>query len=475
MKTFYQEHCTYLPAMLGWFVFSSLLSTYNKYVFGNGHMAFPCPLLLTSIHFSIQWMVSHWICELFPVTLGTDRLKQMTKWEWASISIPCGLVTALDVGLSNLSLKDITLTFYTMVKSSTPIFVLGWAYVFGIEKITWPLIGVIMIIASGEFLTVLGEVDFVLRGFITCLIASILSGARWTLVQKNLQTMEPPLKSTLVTMRLLSPSMFWSMLCLSIIIEHPWNQFGGNSNQVPEISARDDLDDALFDTNALDDTGTGGITTKDVETIFFLGAIGGLLAIAMVLCEFYLILHSSAVVLMIGGVIKELTTILIGVSYFGDQLNLINVLGVCIVFLGVICYKVVFHYEKLQKKEESAAKLMMMQRKENVKLMDSDDSMMMNGNGGNTFHDEDHEDMNGSTRSTSSQNEVSYSSSRSVELVDRSSWKHSKNHNKNGFSKMTEEIVFDSNKKSNDESSAFADDPLGDSNGDSSPTMTQLV
>lgn len=473
MKTFYHEHCTYLPAMLGWFLFSSLLSTYNKYVFGSGHMAFPCPLLLTSIHFSIQWIISHWICELFPTTLGTDRLKQMSKWEWASISIPCGLVTSLDVGLSNLSLKDITLTFYTMVKSSTPIFVLGWAYIFGIEKITWPLIGVIMIVASGEFLTVLGEVDFVLRGFITCLSASVLSGARWTLVQKNLQTMEPPLKSTLATMRLLSPSMFWSMLCLSVIIEHPWNQFGNStsSSDQPEISGRDDLDDALFDTNALDSTtsaASSGMTAKDIETIFFLGAVGGLLAISMVLCEFYLILHSSAVVLMIGGVIKELTTILIGVSYFGDQLNLVNVLGVCIVFLGVICYKIVFHYEKEKRKEEDAK---LIQRKENVKLMDGkgsyeDDEDNMNGNDDN-FHDEDHHGKNGDGLVNGSQNEVPYSS-RTVELVDRSTWKHK---NQNGFSKMTEEIVFDNN--SNESSDFTSNDPLGDNGGNQ--TMIQIV
>jgi len=29
-RTFYEEHCIYLPAMLGWFFFSSLLSAYNK-------------------------------------------------------------------------------------------------------------------------------------------------------------------------------------------------------------------------------------------------------------------------------------------------------------------------------------------------------------------------------------------------------------------------------------------------------------
>ena len=94
-----------------------LKGSYNKYVFGEGHMSFPCPLLLTSIHFSIQGLFSHVACQCFPEQLGTKRVTSMTWREWAWISVPCGVVTALDVGLSNLSLVKISLTFYTMVKS----------------------------------------------------------------------------------------------------------------------------------------------------------------------------------------------------------------------------------------------------------------------------------------------------------------------------------------------------------------------
>jgi solute carrier family 35 protein C2 len=281
--SFYDEHCVYLPPMLGWFLFSALLSSYNKYVFGSGHLAFPCPLLLTSMHFGIQWLLSHVACALFPVNFGSERVERMSWKEWASISVPCGLVTALDVGLSNLSLVTITITFYTMVKSSTPIFVLGWAYVFGIEKITWRLIGVILVIASGEFLTVAGEVDFVLHGFLLCLAASVLSGARWTMVQMKLQNLDPPLKTTIVTMKLLAPSMFFGMLFISLVVERPWTKFGASDEN-----------------------------SQDIGHVLALGLAGGLLAVSMVLCEFYLILHASAIILMIGGVLKEMMTILIG-------------------------------------------------------------------------------------------------------------------------------------------------------------------
>jgi len=280
---FYKEHCLYLPAMLGWFFFSMLLSTYNKYVFGDGHLNFPCPLLLTSMHFSAQWIFSLSMCKLFPVTFGSKRVDDMNWREFLEISIPCGLVTSGDIGLSNLSLVSISITFYTMVKASTPIFVLIWAYIFGIMKIKWSLIGVIVVIAFGEYLTVAGEVDFILKGFVMCLMASILSGARWTLVQLKIQSLDPPLKTTLATMRVLSPFMAISLIIVAMLVEKPW------------ITLR----------SVVDSYETAGY-------ILSLGLIGAFLAICMIMCEFYLIMHSNAIVLMIGGVIKEILTIFVG-------------------------------------------------------------------------------------------------------------------------------------------------------------------
>jgi solute carrier family 35, member C2 len=284
LQSFYRDQCIYLPAMLGWFLFSALLSAYNKVVFGSGHMSFPCPLLLTSVHFLVQWVFSWSISTLFPKFFGGDRVSEMSWTEYLAVSIPCGLVTSGDVGMSNLSLVRISITFYTMVKASTPVFVLAWAYMFGIERITWPLLVVVAVIASGEFLTVIGETEFDIIGFFLCLAASCLSGARWTLVQLKIQSLDPPLKTTIATMRVLSPSMFISMLVISLILEQPWIMLGKGYI--------DDPAEFLH---------TAG-----------LGLLGAVFAIAMILCEFSLIMRASAVILMIGGVIKEMITIFLG-------------------------------------------------------------------------------------------------------------------------------------------------------------------
>lgn len=96
---------------------------------------------------------------------------------------PCALATSLDIGLSNLSLKTITLSFYSMCnsktchighevltfiqamcKSSTLAFVLVFAFLFRLEKPSIKLICIILIIIVGVLLMVSDETEFELVG-----------------------------------------------------------------------------------------------------------------------------------------------------------------------------------------------------------------------------------------------------------------------------------------------------------------------
>jgi len=77
-SSFYSRHCIYLPYMLAWFLFSSLLSVYNKSVFGQHKGHFPAPLLMTSVHFAMQWGASYALSTLYPKKFGGDVVKQMS-------------------------------------------------------------------------------------------------------------------------------------------------------------------------------------------------------------------------------------------------------------------------------------------------------------------------------------------------------------------------------------------------------------
>lgn len=101
--------------------------------------------------------------------------------------VPSAILTSLDIGLSNLSLVHITLSFYTMVKSSAPLFLILFAFAYGIEKPSVRLFSIVTLIAFGVSLTVNGETHFDFHGFMLVFAASIVSGLRWVLTQKLLQ------------------------------------------------------------------------------------------------------------------------------------------------------------------------------------------------------------------------------------------------------------------------------------------------
>mmetsp|Transcript_27266 Transcript_27266/g.57369 ORF Transcript_27266/g.57369 Transcript_27266/m.57369 type:complete len:452 (-) Transcript_27266:90-1445(-) len=332
VASLYKRHCVYLPAMLGWFVCSASLSAYNKVIFGQDHGAFPCPLFLTSVHFLVQWIFSYLVSSACPGYFGGDGVSSMSWKTYMGVTIPCGFVTAVDVGLSNLSLVRISITFFTMVKSSSPIWVLASAFFFGIEKVSCNLITVGVLIMLGELLTAFGEVEFDAVGFVMVLVAAMLSGIRWTLVQFKLHKLDPPLKGSVATMRVLSSSMFVFMILLSCTIEQPWAKLGPSKGDFF----------STFD--------------NGMKTIS-LGLTGACIAIAMILCEFWLILKSNAIVLMIGGVLKEMITILVGVTVFGDELNLINVSGICVVFSGVFLYKATLIISQREREIQSSGQI----------------------------------------------------------------------------------------------------------------------
>jgi len=301
---------------------------------------------MTSVHFLVQWKFALGISSVprWSQALGGNQIREMSWKNFLVTSLPCGIVTAMDVGFSNLAIARISVTLYTMLKASSPIFVVISAYLFGIEPITSGLILVVLIISAGEFLTVYGESEatFDVMGAIFCILASICSGMRWTVIQFFIQSIDPPLKSAIATMRLVSPCMFIAMLSFAFAIEHPIRTLtGGGSAEVSPF----------FDSYE-----------HTIRTIFVsLG--GGFLAVSMIMCELWLIMKSSAIVLMVGGVVKELCTICLGVLVFHDILNPINVMGFFIVFLGVVLYKLIFHIRKMQEMSDKSTSSLV---KENV-------------------------------------------------------------------------------------------------------------
>lgn len=69
---------------------------------------------------------------LFIIT-GTPQLVLSFMTCLRSVA-PTGLASGIDVGFSNWGLELVTISLYTMTKSTTIIFILGFAILLGLEK-----------------------------------------------------------------------------------------------------------------------------------------------------------------------------------------------------------------------------------------------------------------------------------------------------------------------------------------------------
>ncbi|CAM0137932.1 unnamed protein product [Umbelopsis sp. WA50703] len=308
-----------LSYILCWYIFSTCLSLYNKNLMGKDRFNFNFPLLVSAIHTGL-----HSIITAVMMAFGGSRWnpqkggRSVSMHDYLYKVVPCGLAAALEICCANASLVFISLSFYTMVKSSTPIWVLAFALLFGLEKPRILVISIIIVMVIGVILTVEGETKFDMLGFTLVLTASVMSGLRWSLTQLLLQHDTLGMDNPVATLYHLSPVMFVTMAVLSLIFEDPIGQFKNSEHF-----------DSIF----------------HIMESFGLMSIGGLLAFAMTLAEFHLIKSTNTITLSVAGISKEVVIITLSVLIYGDVLTPVNLLGLAVSIIGIIAY----NYYKLSK------------------------------------------------------------------------------------------------------------------------------
>jgi solute carrier family 35 protein C2 len=333
-----------------WYSFSISISVYNKWMFSKENLDFHFPLFVTSIHMIVQFILASSVLFFIPRfrpgadptanphdpsyrqldgaenenTRGTTKPKQplMSKWFYLTRIGPCGTSTALDIGLGNFSLRFISLTFFTMCKSSVLAFVLLFAFLFHLEQPTWRLCLIILLMTVGVIMMVAGETSFNALGFVLVMSASLCSGFRWSLTQilllRNRATSNP-----FSTIFFLTPVMFVALFALALPIEGPSNVIEG----IKELAKS-----------------KGGFFS------FVLMLFPGFLAFMMVAAEFALLKRTSVVTLSVCGIFKEVLTISAAGIVFGDDLSPVNVSGLVVTIASIAAY----NYLKWSKMKQDA-------------------------------------------------------------------------------------------------------------------------
>ncbi|XP_066558759.1 solute carrier family 35 member C2 isoform X2 [Amia ocellicauda] len=262
--------------VLFYYVFSIGITFYNKWLMKDFHF----PLFMTLVHLAMIFCLSALTRSAMQRWTGKPRV--LLSWaHYLTKVAPTALATALDIGLSNWSFLFITISLYTMTKSSAVLFILFFSLVFRLEEPNPFLVAVVLLIASGLFMFTYESTQFNMEGFVLVLLASFIGGIRWTLTQILMQKAELGLN-----------------LCVSV-----------------KLFRVSELPPLLYSLATL--------------------SVGGGLAFGLGFSEFLLVSKTSSLTLSIAGIFKEVCTLLLAAGFMGDKMSSLNWLGFVVCLSGI--------------------------------------------------------------------------------------------------------------------------------------------
>ncbi|ODV85987.1 hypothetical protein CANARDRAFT_148778 [[Candida] arabinofermentans NRRL YB-2248] len=391
-------------AILSWFTFSLLISLYNKWMFSDETLDFKFPVLITACHQLILFILSCVTLIIWPkFRLNYHEGNSTTNNNTESISylinpktyltkiLPCALASASDIGLGNSSLKFITISLYTMLKSSAVlIFTLFWGFLLRLEKITTKLIIITIIMTLSVMMMVYGQNDdtsdlhepesveeeigelkkftkFLIKRTVDSLlttnelgevtgevtsddtgifsedayeeaVASTTASTSTDIIIDKSSTYILFIGCFLVLLASCMSGLRWALT--QIVLR-------GNRYTKNPILTIFYLSPAMFISLVLMGSQVEGFdrflnskiwSTYGVFGTFMLLLFPGCLAFCMTLSQFIILQYAPLLTLSIAGIVREVITIFLGWLIFGDKLNFVNLIGIVITLCDITWY-----------------------------------------------------------------------------------------------------------------------------------------
>lgn len=293
-------------------------SVYNKFFYslytGSG---FPFPCFTTGAHelikmtFSRVW-AHHTKTEIEELPFRTNLL----------VVAPIGVASVLDIALSNYSFETISVSAYTVIKSSNVIFMFLFGLVMGLEKLDMAVFLSVLGIVCGFLLAMYGFSDSEPWGLAACMTATVISAVRWTLVH-YLVAHDAQSRSPKVVLYRISPAAFCSMVPLFL-----YNELG-NMTAYLSTDSRHQL----------------------VE-LSVLICMGGCMGIILLLLEIHILSLTSSLTFSVVGAGKELLQVTLAIVILQDGVTVGKICGIGLSIVSVIAYNVVKAKQRLGRKDE---------------------------------------------------------------------------------------------------------------------------
>lgn len=290
--------------LLIYFCLSISLTFYQKYLLKE--LRFPLSIVLA--HLTVKFLLAAAIRSYLECTYSTQRTTLSWRQYWRKMAAP-GVFSALDIGLSQWSLEIISVTLYTMTKSTSVIFIYICALFLRIEKLQWSMSAIVVLISGGLFVFTYESTTFNMLGFLMALTAALTSGLRWTLSQVLMQKKELGLANPIDMIYHIQPWMIATLLPFAVFFEGA------------EVATSRDL--FLYAEPRQMSASAGRIL------------LGCLLAFLMDNAEFLALRLTSSVTLCVASVFKEVCTLLLAILVAGDEVSATKAVGLVTCVAGI--------------------------------------------------------------------------------------------------------------------------------------------
>mmetsp|Transcript_28554 Transcript_28554/g.39300 ORF Transcript_28554/g.39300 Transcript_28554/m.39300 type:complete len:319 (-) Transcript_28554:115-1071(-) len=282
-----------------WISISCTMILFNKAVLDQ--MKFPYPMFLTTYHMIFASFLTQFMSRFTSMLPGVKENKVDRNVLFTQI-LPVSLFFAVSLVLSNKSYIYLSVSYIQMLKAFTPVAVLIFSFLSGLEKTSCIELYIITIICIGVALTSVGESYFSWTGFTFQSLAILAESSRLVLVNVLMKQLKlDPLSSLFYIAPLCS--VFIGIAC--VIFE--WSQLPFER-----------------------------IFTPDFALIMLVnGCVSFTLNVAVVL----LISNTSALVLTLAGIIKDILLVVLSITVFGSPVTPLQYAGYGVALLGLNLHK----------------------------------------------------------------------------------------------------------------------------------------
>lgn len=301
--------CTHLrpPAKLAGAVYVFLavassvgLITFNKWLLTSG--GFPYPVLLTTWHMFLSTILTQL---MFAGGFIAPTEKPIGYKDFARSILPVGVMNSVALLTGNWAYLYLSVAFFQMIKKASVMTVLVLSFLFGLKEPSTPLVVITLVITLGVSMTIVGEINMSVIGLMLALVCMVTNSLK--LVMINLLMTSKGMKLTSMQMlQYFAPACFVCNLIIFFFLE------------VGKV------DEGVFSLS-----------------MFWILLANGCVAFMLNIFTMYAIRLTSAYVMTLGGIGKDMALIAISISVFGTHITTLQVFGYVIALAGMLMVKAV--------------------------------------------------------------------------------------------------------------------------------------